>query len=361
MKTDFLRTVAVGSLMLVLSTDSGRAQKAPAEHPAPAQPAKARPEKRAPHVFPTLGSIERLDPALDALIPPGAVIEKLASGFAWAEGPVWVRRGEYLLFSDVPRNVVFKWQEGVGTREFLMPSGYTGDSKKGGESGSNGLTLDAEGRLVLCQHGDRQVARLEKNHKFTVLAQFFHYRRFNSPNDLVYKSNGDLYFTDPPYGLPKQDADPAKELGVNGVYRLRKDGQVDLLIDNLTLPNGIAFSPDERVLYVAVSDPKHAVWMAYDVQNDGTVGSGRILLDVTAMTAGRKGLPDGLKVDNAGNLFATGPGGVLVITPQGKHLGTIATDEPTANCAWGGNGSVLYITANDKLCRIRTSTAGKIP
>jgi gluconolactonase len=272
-----------------------------------------------------------------------------------------VRSGRHLLFSDVPQNVVFQWQEGAGTREFLNPSGYTGEKPRGGEPGSNGLTLDAQGRLILCQHGDRQVARLEKDGSMTILARYYHYRRFNSPNDLVYKSNGDLYFTDPPYGLPKLNQDPAKEMVVNGVYRLRKDGQVDLLISNLTFPNGIAFSPDEQTLYVAVSDPKFAVWMAYEVAKDGTVGPGRVFLDVTSMVPERKGLPDGLKVDRAGNLFATGPGGVLVISPDGRHLGTIDTGEPTANCAWGEDGSVLYITANDKLCRIRTSTKGALP
>jgi gluconolactonase len=311
-------------------------------------------------VYPTIGSIERLDPALDALIPPGAHIEKLASGFAWAEGPVWVRRGDYLLFSDIPHNVVFKWQEGFPTQVFVEASGYTGKATRGGEMGSNGLTLDSQGRLVLCQHGDRQIARREKDGTMTPLVRYYNYHRFNSPNDLVYKSNGDLYFTDPPYGLVKQNSDPAKELTFNGVYRLRKTRQLDLLIDNLTLPNGIAFSPDEKTLYVAVSDPKHAVWMAYDVEKDGTVSHGRVLLDVTPLVQDHKGLPDGMKVDEAGNLFAAGPGGILVISPQGKHLGTIATGEPTANCAWGGDGSLLYMTANDKLCRIQTTTKGKI-
>jgi gluconolactonase len=359
MKSNCFLSVTLVSLLL--ASGSVGAQKAPAVKTPSAERTTPRKAQRTPHVYPTMGSIERLDPSLDALIPPGATIELLASGFAWAEGPVWVRRGGYLLFSDIPRNVVFRWQEGVGTREFLIPSGYTGETPREGEPGSNGLTLDAQGRLVLCQHGDRQIARLEKDHKLTVLARYYNYLRFNSPNDLVYKSNGDLYFTDPPYGLVKQNADPAKELFFSGVYRLRKNGQVDLLIDKLTFPNGIAFSPDERTLYVAVSDPKQAVWMAYDVLADGTVSNGRVFLDVTSMTVSRKGLPDGLKVDKAGNLFATGPGGVLVISPEGRHLGTIATGEPTANCAWGGDGSVLYITANDKLCRLKTRTTGRIP
>lgn len=360
MKMNGFRSLALGSGIILLAGLATLAQ-----NQSDSQQASANPPVTKHHggkkVYPTIGTIERLDPALDPLIAPGAVIEKLASGFAWAEGPVWVQRGHYLLFSDIPHNVVFKWQEGVGTHEYLMPSGYTGTVPRSGESGSNGLTIDSQGRLVLCQHGDRQVARLEKNSNFTVLARYYEYRRFNSPNDLVYKSNGDLYFTDPPYGLVKGVADPAKELPFNGVYRLRADGKLDLLIRDLTFPNGIAFSPDEKILYVAVSDPQHAVWMAYDVLQDGTADNGRVFLDVTALTAGRKGLPDGMKVDQSGNLFATGPGGVLVISPDGKHLGTINTGEPTANCAWGGDGSMLYITANDKLCRIQTHTHGKIP
>jgi gluconolactonase len=355
-----LRLLALLSLILPLSAFS---QTTPPEQPRTNKTTKATPpaSKKGPKVYPTMGKIERLDPALDALIPPDAVIEKLASGFAWAEGPVWARRGDYLLFSDIPHNAVFKWQEGVGTREFLNPSGYTGDKPRGGELGSNGLTLDSQGRLVLCQHGDRQIARLENNRQWTVLVRYYHFHRFNSPNDLVYKSNGDLYFTDPPYGLLKQNDDPGKELTFNGVFRLRKTGELDLLLSDLTFPNGLAFSPDEKILYIAVSDPKHAVWMAYDVQTDGTLADGRIFLDVTSLTQGRKGLPDGMKVDLKGNLFATGPGGVFIITPDAKHLGTIDTGEATANCAWGGDGSVLYITANDKLCRIKTSTRGKIP
>jgi gluconolactonase len=360
MKTNLLHPFALASAIVMLNCDCSYAQRRLPDAAAPKAPRsqKAPAEKK---VYPAMGSIERLDPAFDQLIPTGAVIEKLASGFKWSEGPVWVRNGRHLLFSDVPQNVVFKWQEGVGTREFLDPSGYTGDNPRGGEPGSNGLTLDPQGRLVLCQHGDRQVARLEKDGTMTILARYYNYRRFNSPNDLAYKSNGDLYFTDPPYGLEKLNDDPAKELLFNGVYRLRKDGQVELLIRDLTFPNGIAFSPDEKTLYVAVSDPKFAVIMAYPLAPDGTVGKGRIFIDTTPMVSKRKGLPDGLKVDRAGNLFATGPGGVLVISPDGKHLGTIDTGEPTANCAWGDDGSVLYITANDKLCRIRTTTKGVIP
>jgi gluconolactonase len=360
MKMDSLHSLALAVVVVVLTGNISYAQRRGAETSAP-KPAKSQTAPAAKKDYPTIGTIERLDPAIDRLVPPDAVIEVLASGFRWSEGPVWIRSGRHLLFSDVPQNIVFKWQEGAGTSEFLNPSGYTGKSPRGREPGSNGLTLDAQGRLILCQHGDRQVVRLEKDGSFTILARYINYRRFNSPNDLVYKSNGDLYFTDPPYGLPKLNEDPAKELLINGVYRLRKDGQVDLLISDLSFPNGIAFSPDEKILYVAVSDPKFAVIMAYNVMPDGTVGRGRILLNTTPMVPNRKGLPDGLKVDQAGNLFATGPGGVLVISPEGRHLGTINTGEPTANCAWGEDGSVLYITANDKLVRIRTSTKGKMP
>jgi gluconolactonase len=348
-------------LFLCVGASLGLAQKRGAE-PRVRRSTETRAAQSVPKVYPQLGRIERLDPALDALVPPGAVIEQLADGFAWSEGPVWIRNGRHLLFSDVPRNVVYKWAPGSGITEFMKPSGYTGDEARGGEPGSNGLTLDAQGRLVLCQHGDRQVARREKNGKLTVLTQYYQYRRFNSPNDLVYKSNGDLYFTDPPYGLLKLNNDSAKELSFNGVYRLAKTGETELLVNNLTFPNGIAFSPDEKTLYVAVSDPKRAIWMAYDVLVDGGLDEdGRVFFDATPMTATRKGLPDGLKVDVAGNLFATGPGGVLVFSPQGRHLGTIDTGEPTANCAWGDDGSTLYITANNKLCRIKTGTRGRMP
>lgn len=314
-------------------------------------------------VYPSMGTIERLDPELDKLIAPDAQIEKLASGFEWAEGPVWDRRGDALYFSDVPNNVVFKWQPGIGTKPFLLASGYASREKELEKQGSNGLTFDSKGRLVLCQHGDRQVGRLDrigpKGTNITTLAQYYKLRRFNSPNDLAYKSNGDLYFTDPPYGLAKLNNDPAKELAVNGVYRLTPKGDVTLLVSDLTFPNGIAFSHDEKILYVAVSDPKRAVVMAYDVQKDGTTANGRVFFDATALTSKGKGLPDGLKVDREGNVWTTGPGGVLVLSPQGKHLGTINTGEATANCAFGGkDGSVLYMTADMYLCRVRTLTKG---
>jgi gluconolactonase len=311
--------------------------------------------------YPAMGKLEKLAPEFDNLIAPDAKLEKLAEGYDWSEGPIWMRDGNYLLFSDVPTNTVFKWKEGEGASPFLKPSGYTGSRQRGGEPGSNGLTADSDGRLVLCQHGDRRVSRLEKNRQFKVLAEYYQLRRFNSPNDLVFKSNGDLYFTDPPYGLEKLNDDPAKELAFNGVYRVKPNGELTLLSSTLTFPNGIAFSPNEKILYVAVSDPKRPVIMAYDVKADGTIDNERVFFNALPLMPGRKGLPDGLKVDNAGNLFATGPGGVLVISPEGKHLGTINTGEATANCAWGNDGSVLYITADMYLCRIQTKTRGRIP
>jgi gluconolactonase len=264
-----------------------------------------------------------------------------------------------LLFSDVPSNTVYRWSENDGISVFLKPSGYTGSVPRGGEPGSNGLTVDSEGRLVLCEHGDRRVGRLEKNGKHVTLADRFMGRRFNSPNDVVFKSNGDFYFTDPPYGLEKNVDDPKKEIPYQGVYRVKPNGEITLLTDKVTRPNGLAFSPDEKTLYVACSDPKVAVWMAYDVNTDGTLGKGRVFFDSTLMVgAQNKGLPDGMKVDARGNLWATGPGGVLIFSPDGTHLGTLRTGEATANCAWGEDGSTLYITADMYLCRIKTLVKG---
>jgi gluconolactonase len=337
------------------------------------------------NTYTTIGKIERNDPALDQLIPAGAKIEKLAEGFTWSEGPVWIRKGGYLVFSDVPQNVVHKWEKGKGISVYVKPSGYTGAIPRGGEPGSNGLTVDSNGRLVLCEHGDRRVARLDGRSSRNIVSRLlpgtkhspagtplkttlmdrYNGKRFNSPNDLCFKSNGDLYFTDPPYGLLGENHDVGRELPFCGVYRLSRSGEfgrLTLLTDELTFPNGIAFSPDEKTLYVAVSDPKKAIWMSYPVKADGTLDKGRVFFDSTPMVGNeRPGLPDGLKVDNRGNLFATGPGGVLIFSPEGKHLGTIATGVPTANCAWGEDGSVLYITANHWLCRVKTSTRGKMP
>lgn len=320
-------------------------------------------ESKADDANPTLGKIERLDPALDEIIAADARIERLAEGFTWVEGPVWDTAGGRLLFSDTRRNVVHQWKEGQGVGVFLRPSGYTGEKPRGGEPGSNGLTFDHEGRLVLCQHGDRRIARarLDGDYSFTTLVDRYEGRRLNSPNDGVFKSNGDYYFTDPSYGLLGKNHDEGKELDFNGVFRLSQDGTLTLLTQELENPNGIAFSPDEKTLYVGNSNPKKAIWMAYPVQDDGNIGPGRVFKDVTAMVGKAPGLPDGLKVDEKGNIFATGPGGVLIFSPEGKHLGTLATGQPTGNCAFGEDGSVLYITANKSIARVRLKTKGPMP
>jgi gluconolactonase len=307
-----------------------------------------------------VGTVERKDPRFDQLIPKDARILKVAEGFQWSEGPVWLPDQKCLVFSDIPNNVINKYTPGKGVTPFLKQSGYTGPKPRGGEPGSNGLVVDPQGRLTLCEHGDRRVTRIEKDGTKTVLADKFEGKRFNSPNDLIFKSNGDLYFTDPPYGLEKNWDDPARELDFCGVYRISKDGKLTLLTKEMSRPNGIAFSLDEKTLFVANSDPKQAVWMAFDVKDDGTLGKSRVFFDVTPLVGKKKGLPDGMKIDVHGHLFATGPGGVFVFTPDGAHLGNIDPGVATANCAFGEDGSVLYLAADHWLCKIQTSTKGKL-
>jgi len=318
------------------------------------------PAGRAADKYPSFGNIVRTDPRLDKIVPPDTRMEQLADGLDWSEGPVWIKDGGYLLFSDIPRNSVMKWKEGEGLSLFMKPSGYTGVVEYLPEPGSNGLNVDSQGRIIFCEHGDRRVSRLEKDGGKRTLVDNYQGKRLNSPNDSTFKSSGDLYFTDPPYGLPKQMDDPRRELDFCGVYRLSSDGQLTLLTSDLTRPNGIAFSPDETTLYVAQSDPEAAIWMAYEVKPDGTLGKGRVFFDATAwVKEGKKGLPDGMKVDVDGNLFAAGPGGIHIFAPDGTHLGTLETGEATANCNWGDDGSTLYITADMYLVRIKTATKGK--
>jgi len=312
--------------------------------------------------YPTFGKIERLDPAFDKIVAKGARLEKLAKGFEWSEGPVWVPDGKYLLFSDIPRNKVMKWKEGAGVSVYLHPSGYTGDKEDySPEPGSNGLLLDHKGRLILCQHGDRRVTRIEKDGTWTTLADKYQGKRLNSPNDAVFHSCGDLYFTDPPYGLPNRWESEERELDFCGVYRLSKDGKLTLLTTEMTRPNGIGFSPDEKTLYVAQSDPEAAIWKAFAVKKDGTLGKSRVLYDMTEHVGKRPGLPDGMAIDQQGHIFATGPGGVHVFTPDGKLLGTINTGEKTANCTFGEDGHTLYITADMYLARLEVKTKGLAP
>ncbi len=305
--------------------------------------------------FATIGSIERLDPALDAIVPPGARLEILADGHEWTEGPVWVPALQAILYSDIPNNAIYRWSEGSAASIWLQPSGYTGAVARGGESGSNGLLIDGKGRLVLAQHGDRRVARLEApwnapEPSFATLAREYEGERFNSPNDLAMRSNGDFYFTDPPYGLEQGVDDPAREIDIHGVYRLATDGSVTLFIEDLSRPNGVAFSPDGQILYVSNSDPAQPVVMAYDVESDGRLGNGRVFFESWG---------DGLAVDQQGNVYVTGPGnGVLIIGPEGTHLGSILTTESTSNCAFGDDGSTLYITSDMYLLRIRLNVKG---
>jgi gluconolactonase len=301
------------------------------------------------------GSILRLEPAFDKLVPADAEIEKIAEGFQFIEGPVWMRGR--LLFSDIPANAVYSWSEQTGAEIFLQPVSDLPDT--GGTGGSNGLALDPQGRLILCEHGNRRVARLEEDASRTSLADRYQGQRLNSPNDIVFHSSGAAFFTDPPYGLQEQDASANKELPHNGIYRLDPDGSVTLVGGRQTRPNGIGLSPDEQTLYVANSDgPPNRLWMSYPVLKDLSLGDGSVFFDASRME--EAGAPDGLTLDKAGNLYATGPGGVLVFDPQGRHLGTIAADEIPANAGWGDDGRTLYMTARTGLYRVRLSVEGLV-
>ncbi len=318
--------------------------------------------------------VERLSSSMDALIPSDAKLEKLATGFKWTEGPVWISAG-YLLFAEIPSNSIRKWTPGQGASIFLQPSGYSGSASYGGpEPGSNGMTLDPTGRLTVAGHAKRDVWRLESmdpHGQVTVLADSFEGKKFNSPNDLVYSKDGSLYFTDPPYGLPKQGKDdPEKQLSFSGVYRLANaakhqpgappdNSRLQLLIKDLPRPNGIAFSPDQTTLYVNNSEPKK-IWMRYQVRPDGSLTGGKLLFDATSDT--RTGAPDGMKVDTEGNLYSTGPGGVWIFSPKGEHIGTIDMPERTGNLAWGdADMKSLYITASTSVYRMRVKVAGIRP
>ena len=315
-------------------------------------------ETVSPRVEPA-GEIVRLDPALEELLSPDAVVEKIADGFGFIEGPVWVGGADdgFLLFSDIPGNKVYQWSEKLGTgvylEEVLAP-----DAGTGGVGGSNGLSLDHEGRLILCEHGNRRVARYELDGPRTTLADRYDGKSLNSPNDIVFHSSGAAFFTDPPYGLPEQDADANKQLEWNGIYRLDPDGTVTHL-GQQTRPNGIGLSPDETTLYVANSDVEEPVWRSYPVNDDLGLGESTILLD--GSTVGDPGVPDGLAVDERGNLWATGPGGVLVIAPDGTHLGTVKPAEQPANAGFGNDGRTLYMTARTGLYRVRTKVTGLMP
>jgi len=317
------------------------------------------------------GEVVRVDPAADAIVPADVVVEKGGDGCGFLEGPVWVHaKGQgYLLFSDIPANVIRKWDPKARFSVFLEKSGFTGTdaSDLGGQSnngkevvtliGSNGITIDRQGRIVYCQHGDRQVVRLEKDGKRTVLASRYEGNRLNSPNDLVYKSDGTLYFTDPPAGLRKGVDDPKKELPFNGVYQLTK-GKLSIVSRDFVRPNGIALSPDQNYLYV--NDTLRKIIMRYDVQPDDSATNGKIITDMNSDTA--PGAPDGMKTDQKGNIYCTGPGGFWIMSPEGKHLATVKTKELPANLGWGdADGKTLYLTARTGLYRIRLNIPGVRP
>ena len=316
---------------------------------------------------PTMGEILRFDPAADALLSPDAKIEVLASGLDWSEGPVWIPRaatqpggGGYLVFSDVPRNQVMKWKEGEGMSVFLKPSGYTGVTDYIGEPGSNGLNVNSRGELISCEHGDRRVSVMTRGGGKWTIADNFEGKRFNSPNDSTVDQAGNIYFTDPPYGLPKGPADTeTREIAWHGIYKVSPSGTVMLMSKEMTFPNGITLSPDQKTLYVSQSDPKEAIWKAFPIQADGTLGKSRVVADVTAMVADHRGLPDGMKTDTAGHLWGTGPGGVHVMTPEGKLLARIDTKMACGNCCFGGDdGSWLYICSDAFLVRVKTKVKG---
>lgn len=300
------------------------------------------------------GRIERLDPALDALLAADAKIEVLDTGFKWSEGPVW-NQGR-LLFSDVPTNVIYSWKEDdKKVSVFLKPSG----TRAGEAQGSNGLAQDAEGRLIICQQGDadRRIARLEKDGSFTTLADRCEGKRFTSPNDVIVTRSGDLFFTDPPYG--PNDTKYA-EVNFHGIYRVAKDGRVTAVIKDLKWCNGLALSPDEKILYIAVSAPGNTRIMAYDLTSDGEAKNGRVFFNAQPLQSEKRpGACDGMKVDSLGNIWTTGPGSVIIVSPQGKHLGSILTGVETGNCAWGdADHQTLYITANMFLLRVKTKVKG---
>jgi len=299
----------------------------------------------------------RRDPGLDGIVPAELRVEKVAEGFEFIEGPVWVRDGSALLFSDPNANTIYSWSEDAGLAVYRAKSGYTGpDIGEYGQPSSNGLTLDRDGRLLINEHGNRRVTRLERTGALTVLADRFEGRRLNSPNDLVLKSDGALYFTDPPFGLPRSHADPRRELPYSGVFRYA-EGTLRLVSTDLTGPNGLAFSPDERFLYVTNWDENNKVVMRYEVTSDGGLADGHVFFDMTG-APGEEAL-DGMKVDARGNLYVSGPGGVWVISAEGRHLGTIQLPELPANFAWGGpDGATLYMTARHGLYRMRLAVPG---
>ncbi len=317
------------------------------------------PGKKENTVYQKTGYLEKYDAALDSIISAGAPAEIIAEGFDWSEGPLRVEQHRMLLFSDIPTNIIYKWTEEKGKEIYLTPSGYTDTAKRSGELGSNGLILDKDGYLVLCQHGDRRMARMDTPldkpaPRFITLADKYNGKRLNSPNDAVYNSAGELFFTDPPYGLETQsDNDPEKELPFNGVYKVKTNGELVLLVDSITRPNGLAFLPGEKQLIIACSDPAKPNWYMYDVLGDSLV-NGKVFYSAAAeLSKGEIGLPDGLKIDKKGNVFATGPGGLFIFNSDGKLLGRLRLDNPASNCALSPDEKTIYITNDMYVLRLK--------
>lgn len=313
----------------------------------------------APAPLKTIGKIERMSPELDSILAADTKIEVLGEGYTWSEGPVWMERMGCLLFTDVPENKIFKWKEGEGVSLYMDKAGFTGTETDSPEPGANGLATNGRGILAMCQHGDRRVVRLSDDpvnpatSYFEIIADRYNGKKFNSPNDLCYDKGFNVFFTDPPYGLKGHDKSPIKEIPFQGVYLRTFEGKVECLDSTLSRPNGIALTPDEKQLFVANSDPDKAIWRVYDFKDDRTLANPRTFFDATPMVKeGLKGLPDGLKISKKGIIFATGPGGVLIFKQDGTLLGRINPGEGTANCAFGKDEKVLYLTSDMYLCRV---------
>lgn len=305
-----------------------------------------------------LVEFENIDPVFRTIVNSSAESRIICEGLDWCEGPVWIADQKMLLFSDVPKNIIYKWTEDSGKQVYLKPSGYTGALKRGGEIGSNGLTIDNQGRLIICQHGDRRVARMNTPvstpaASFTTLADSYLGHKFDSPNDVVVAANGDIYFTDPPYGLEKNASDPLKEMPYQGVYKISVSGKVTLLTDTISRPNGIALTPDGKSLLVASSDSLKAAYFSYELAPGDSLINGKIMFDATPFVKDAPGLPDGLKIDKAGNIFATGPGGIWVFDKTYKLIGKIHVKGLASNCAFADNDRTLYITSGDKVIHVK--------
>jgi gluconolactonase len=308
----------------------------------------------------TAAAIELYDSSAENAISKNASIQIIGSGFKWVEGPVWIADKQMLLFSDVPENKIYQWTQNDSTKLFLTPSGYTGTQLREGEIGSNGLTVDNKGRLLICQDGDRQVARLNASldlphASYTVITSSYNGKKFNSPNDIVVSNNGTIYFTDPIYGLPKGADDSSRELSFEGVFKVDSNGKTILLIDSISRPNGIALSNDEKILYVASSDDVHSKWYAYNLDNNGNIKTGKVFFDATELKAKAtvKQGADGFKIDKYGNIFAAGPDGINIISPEGKLIGLIKIyNRRASNCAFNENKDILYVTATDVVLKI---------